>query len=292
MAEDFTIRYKRYDAVDPRLGRHVRHDSRSLSYLYPETADPKTLTSVRHERHIPTLDQGDLGSCTGNAATGNLGTAAFWDQGEQVLSATDADADETYAVGVYSDATKIDPYSGTYPPTDTGSDGLSVAKVLKNRGIISGYQHATSLNAALNALASQPVIIGVEWRNDMFDPDKDGRIHITGAVAGGHEIVLDELDVENERVWIHNSWGDSWGVDGRAYLTWDDFGTLLKADGDVTIFTPITEPAPVPTPPTPDPTPTPDPVDPTPTPVDPTLWSKIVEALQAFIDALKKILDL
>jgi hypothetical protein len=66
-------------------------------------------------------------------------------------------------------------------------------------------------------------------------------------VVGGHEICLDELDVENELVWVHNSWGEDWGVEGRAALHWDDLGELLADDGDCTIFTPLTEPAPVPT---------------------------------------------
>lgn len=245
--DGYTISRKIYQPIDRRLGRNVRHDSRSLMFQV-KAQDVSTLKSVRHERHIPTLDQGQLGSCTGNAATGALGSQPFWPEGLAVLNPTDAEVDETYAVNVYSDATKVDPYQGTYPLTDTGSDGLSVAQVLKTRGLISGYVHATSLEAALTALSQTPVIAGVEWRNDMFNPDADGRIHITGDVAGGHEIVLDELDVENKRVWIHNSWGDGWGVEGRAYFTWDDFSTLLSRAGDVTQFVPVSQPAPTPEP--------------------------------------------
>ena len=44
-----------------RLGRHVRHDPRSLRYLYP-AREVSGLVSVRHQRYIPVLDQGDLGS--------------------------------------------------------------------------------------------------------------------------------------------------------------------------------------------------------------------------------------
>jgi hypothetical protein len=238
---------KRYHLDDPRLGRHVNHDSRSLRFLV-RAEEPFTLTSVRHKAYIPTLDQGNLGSCTGNAGTMALATGLFWDTlPSDTLSIMDADVDEAFAVGVYSDATKIDPWDGAYPPTDTGSDGLSIAKVLKTRGLISGYLHATSLEATLTALEWKPVIVGTEWRNDMFNPDSEGRLHITGKVAGGHEYCLDELDVENQRVWMHNSWGTGWGRTGRAWLTWADLATLLAADGDCTVFVPIDEPAPVPT---------------------------------------------
>lgn len=248
---DYTIRVRLYDPSDLRLGRHVRHDSRSLQYQYPE-ADARTLVSKKHLSFIPVLDQGNLGSCTGNAAVKAMSYDPLWSSGGlEFLSPDNGDGDEDIAISVYSDATKIDSWDGEYPPTDTGSDGLSVAKVLKNRGLISGYQHATSMNALLNALQDQSVIVGTEWRNNMFYPDSDGRLHITGSVAGGHEYCLDQIDVENERVWVQNSWGNSWGVNGRAYLTWDDMTTLLSADGDCTIFTPLTAPAPTPTPPAP-----------------------------------------
>ena len=234
--------------TDPRLGRHIRHDPRSWNFAFT-AADVSTLSSKRHTSQIPTLDQGHLGSCTGNAATKCLSYAPFWSEPEvQKVLGTDEKADEQYAVGVYSDATKLDNYPGAYPPQDTGSDGLSVATVLKNRGIISGYQHAFSLEALLTALSQQPVIVGTRWHQDMFNPAADGKLAITGAVAGGHEYCLDEIDVANKRVWLQNSWGDGWGQQGRAYLTWDDMRTLLADSGDCTIFAPLGSPPPPPPP--------------------------------------------
>jgi hypothetical protein len=233
---------------DPRLGRHVRHDPRSWNYAFT-AVDVNTLSSKRHQSQIPTLDQGQLGSCTGNASTKCLSYDPFWGTPEvQKVLGMDEKADEDYAVSVYSDATKIDDYPGAYPPQDTGSDGLSVAKVLKTRGLISGYQHAFSLEALLTALAKQPVIVGTRWHQDMFNPGTDGRLKITGDVAGGHEYCLDEIDVDNKRVWLQNSWGETWGKKGRAYLIWDDMKTLLAASGDCTIFAPLGSPPPPPPP--------------------------------------------
>lgn len=239
-----------------RLGRHVKHDPRSLAYQV--VAGPRgALVSVRHERYIPVLDQGGLGACTGNAAEGAAGSGEIFPAIPVTVPARptgDADADETQAVALYSRATQLDDYDGTYPPTDTGSDGLSVAKAAKEAGLISGYTHATSLDAALTALAAGPVIAGINWYSSFDEPDQDGRISIgRGAyVRGGHEICLDELDVENRLIGFTNSWGESWGKAGRAFIGWDDFERLLDEDGDVTAFVPVTEPAPTPTP-TPDP---------------------------------------
>lgn len=236
-----------------RLGRHVRHDPRSLAYLYPahKVGD---LVSVRHTRHIPVLDQGDLGSCTGNAAEGAIGTGALLDAiplaNQDRPSTVNPVLDEQQAIQLYSAATALDDYDGEYPPEDTGSDGLSVAKAAQRAGLISGYTHCTSLDAALKALSQQPVIAGINWYSSFDAPDADGVIAISksATVRGGHEICLDELDVERKRVGFTNSWGTSWGAAGRAYVSWDDFGRLLDEKGDVTVFTPVSEPAPQPAP--------------------------------------------
>jgi hypothetical protein len=251
----YTRRIEEHAPTHPlagRLGRHVRHDPRSLRYQVA-AAPLGDLKSVRHQRYIPVLDQGDLGSCTGNAAVGAVGTGALF----QALagrpgcpSENDAAADEKQAVSIYSAATQLDDYAGGYPPTDTGSDGLSAAKACQQAGLISGYTHATSLQAALTALAAQPVITGVNWYDSFDQPASDGLIKISkrASVRGGHEFVLDELDVQNKRVWLTNSWSLDWGLNGRAFLGWSDFERLLGEDGDVTAFTPVTAPAPQPTP--------------------------------------------
>jgi hypothetical protein len=235
-----------------RLGRHVRHDPRSLSFQVTAKA-LGALTSVRHQRFIPVLDQGDTGSCTGNAALGAVGTGGLFTAlagNPGCPSETDAAKDELDAVVLYSAATKLDDVWGTYPPDDTGSSGLAVAKAAKNKGLISGYRHATSLEAALTALAAQPVIAGINWYDSFDEPADSGLIAIADRadVRGGHEICLDELDAENQVVWFTNSWSESWGQSGRACIGWDDFGRLLDEQGDVTAFTPLTQPAPTPTP--------------------------------------------
>lgn len=236
-----TVHYERIPSTDPRLNRHVRHDERSKRY--PFNTAGLSITSVRHTRRIPVLDQGNLGSCTGNAGVGCLGTEPFYDgvARHYVL-------DESGAVALYSDATRADDYPGQYPPTDTGSDGLTIAKVLTAAGEISGFTHTFSRDDALKALGVTPVICGTVWYQSMLTPAADGRLTVDKAsgVAGGHEYVLDEVDAEHQRVWLTNSWGTGWGVSGRAYMTFADFGTLLAQQGDVTVFVPLSAPAPTP----------------------------------------------
>lgn len=248
VATDYNLDLGVFVRHDPRLGRNVNHDSRSRSFAV-EAAPVAELASVRHQAHIETLDQGQLGSCTGDAAVLCVSMGGLWTAPVAgALASTGTAANQEYAVGVYSDATRLDPFPGSYLPTDTGSDGLSVAKVLTARELISGYRHAFGLQQALTALAGTAVIVGTSWRAAMTMPDRTGRIIPAGRVEGGHEYCLDELDVENQRVWMHNSWGPGWGVEGRAWLAWDDLGTLLDDRGDVTVFVPATDLPPQPLP--------------------------------------------
>lgn len=261
---DYLIEYRRiewrpFSAVDPRpLNRHVRHDSRSKAYAYPER-DPATLMKVDWTGHIGVLDQGNTGSCTGNAATGNAGTTPFWETLVTKLAAGLV-LDETYARDtLYHLATTYDSFDGTYPPTDTGSDGLSVAKAAQSQGLINGYQHALSMDAALAALQRGPVITGVNWYDGFDSPDANGLVHKTGSVRGGHEFVVVGYDPATKLVKARNSWGTGYGVGGYFYFSDTDWAALLAEQGDVTVFVPLNQPVPAPTPvPPPGPTPTPD----------------------------------
>ncbi len=245
-----TIVRERIPSRDPRLGRHVNHDSESRRYAWRSPHPGRRLPSVRHRRRIPVLDQGNLGSCTGNAGIGALGTDPFY---ATVPVSPTYSLDEAGAQCLYSYATRIDDYPGEWPPDDSGSDGLSIAKALTAAGEIAGYQWAFTVADALDALQHGPVITGVNWYTDSFDPDPvTGIVSIGGSLAGGHEFVVDEYDAARNLVGATNSWGTGWGLAGRFYLTVGDWATLLGRQSDVTVFVPLTQPAPTPTPAPPD----------------------------------------
>lgn len=224
------------------LGRNVRHDPRSLAYRIQPTGP---IASATWTRHIPILDQGQIGSCTGNAGTGLLGTDGLW---QTLTTAGQATLDENYAVQLYSDATKIDNAPGTYPPTDTGSDGLSIAQVLKARGLIAGYTHITSLAAAHTAIQTGPFMTGVNWYENFFTPDASNVITIGGNIAGGHEFEIVAYDAVKGLWKFANSWNTSWGDNGYAYMTDATYARLLAEQGDATVLVPSNQPAPTPTP--------------------------------------------
>jgi hypothetical protein len=236
-----------------RLGRHIRWDSRSLAYAIQPTGVSQTKI---WDRKIPILDQGNLGSCTGNATVGVLGTEGVF---EHLSAAQQQSLNEDEAVKLYSAATKIDDAPGTYPPTDTGSDGLSVAKAAQQAGYLSGYQHITSVDAAKTAILSGPFIVGTNWLSGMDSPDSSGLVHVKGSIRGGHEYECFGFDASADVWHFCNSWGESWGDAGRFMYSSADFAKLLAQQGDATTFVPISQPAPTPTPPIPTPTPNPAP---------------------------------
>jgi len=232
-----------------RLGRHINHDPRSRNFAF--TA-PTPIVTTTHMRFMPILDQGSVGSCTGNATVGALGTTPLW----EVLPAR-TPLTEAEALILYSDATKIDSAVGSYPPDDTGSDGLSVAKVALRRGLISAYAHAFTLQDALSALMTGPVITGVGWYEGFDSPDANGLVAISGNVRGGHEFVVYAVDATAKTVTAANSWGTSYGKEGCFTFSWDTWQRLMDEQGDVTVLLPLKAPDPIPAPVPPAPTPVP-----------------------------------
>lgn len=217
------------------LGRHIEHDP--LSFDFP-AAQATKVKSVMHARHGSVFNQGNIGSCTGNAMAGLLMTDPIWVPGRELT--------EEDALAIYELGTKLDGFPGDYPPDDTGSSGLGVARAARKMGEIKTYRHAFGIDQALRALTLRPTISGVPWYSGFDEPDADGLVQISGSIRGGHEFVQVGIDVDNWLVWNDNSWDTSWGVTGPEgafadgvtpggmfCFTFDTWAALLKQQGDV-----------------------------------------------------------
>ena len=209
-----------------RLGRHVEHDPQSRAFL----AGTAAIKTVSFKRHGQAFDQGELGSCTGNATAGVLMTDPLWVQGRNLT--------EKDAVALYKVATKLDNIAGNYPPNDTGSSGIAVMKAALKAKYITGYAHTFSLDHLLGSLVLRPGILGINWYTSFDAPKPDGECPLTASakIRGGHEVQLFGIDAKKERVWCYNSWGPTWGgrKNGTFYFSWKTLKRLLGEQGDAT----------------------------------------------------------
>lgn len=213
------------------LGRHVQHDPASRGFMARMVSIPRT---VLWAHNAPVLNQGNIGSCTGQAMAQCLNTEKF------NSSRKGAYLTEDDAIGLYSTASFLDNIEGGYLPTDTGSTGLAVAKAAQQRGFITSYSHAFGFDQMIASLQASPVIVGTNWYKSFYEPDSKGVITFDGGTAmGGHEYLVLGVDMEEKFVTCLNSWGPEWSTQGRFRVSFEDFTRLLSEDGDVCVPTPL-----------------------------------------------------
>jgi hypothetical protein len=81
-------------------------------------------------------------------------------------------------------------------------------------------------------LLKGPVLVGTNWYSGMFTPDpKSGRIKPTGSNEGGHEYMIRGYNRKTGLVRVTNSWGETWGQRGEAWLSMDDLCDLVFNQG-------------------------------------------------------------
>jgi len=213
------------------LGRHLNHDPRSRLFRIAPAA---SLRPVAHHRLVGVYDQGNLGSCVAHAGKGVLSTRPF----------TRRFNSERGIIRTYSTLTRMDDVPGSYPPDDTGSDGLSFAKLALTKRWCSRYEHAFGIEDHLHGLQTVAAMVGTVWLDGMDRPDDDGRVRPVGSERGGHEYECfgwewrgaTRNDTE-DRLWFWQSWGQ-WALAGRFYITVRDFADLLAQQGDSTFLMP------------------------------------------------------
>lgn len=242
MTEELVVLKNGEVTRDRRLDRIHQIDLRSLNYSVadaltaPYHQTPRSRTWTLRD----SLDQGQEGSCVGHGWAHELAATPI-----PVPNMT-----HEYAVEkIYWEAQKIDDWEGgSYPDADPRYEGTSVlagAKICQSLGFIDEYRWALSLDDLVLALGHLgPAVIGVEWFEGMFDTDEKGFIHPTGRRSGGHCLCIigvamyrnrdRSIDYTRSYFILQNSWGPSWGKNGRCYLTLAEM-MVLWPSGDFCI---------------------------------------------------------
>jgi hypothetical protein len=215
--------------TQPGMGRGlVNHDERSKGYRAVELVD-KTKPHTHTWRRPGAWDQGHTSQCVAYTGKGILNSQAL---SKLVPYRKRIGLDPAV---LYTGAQELDEWPGE---AYDGTSGLGLCRYLKRQGTINEYRWCFGLDDVLLTLSwLGPVGIGIQWREEMWETDLDGYIHAEGDTVGGHEVELTAIDTHEKRVTLTNSWGHGWGIDGKAHLSWDDLGKLLKEDGDAFIIT-------------------------------------------------------
>jgi hypothetical protein len=136
-------------------------------------------------------------------------------------------------VDLYRECQIRDPWPGTNYP---GTSVRTAAKILQELGVVREYRWANnSEEVAQTLLNLGPMVVGTKWTQDMAMPKPNGRIRPTGSSLGGHAYLLNGVDYNKKLFRIKNSWGREWGRDGYAFISFEDFDSLLSMGGEACI---------------------------------------------------------
>lgn len=212
------------------LGRKFSKDDRDKNYLIQNllTATPKAATSVYWNDNEWWGNQGNTPQCVGYAW-------AHWIEDGPITHGGVAPI--VNPTTIYKEAQKVDEWIGE---NYNGTSVRGAAKYLKSQNKISAYYWAFDLNTLINAvLTLGPVVVGTNWYYNMFYPDKNGLIKVSGYLAGGHAYVINGVDTVKKQFRIKNSWGKTWGQQGHAYISFNDMSRLIREQGEICLATEV-----------------------------------------------------
>lgn len=213
----------------PAFGRLPAVDVRDRNFpmrlILEATAVPPTPRSY-HWASAGLFDQGNEGICV----------AAAWKQflmGSPLRTKGGRTMQEWYDLFILADEWTQNDNDNVFP-RNFGTSVRAGAKVLSSLGHILEYRWAeNSEDARLWVGWKSPLVGGFNWYTGMMDTDSKQYIHPTGSVEGGHAIYICGYSLKRDAFRIRNSWGDSFGYRGFAWLHREDFEQLLAEDGEV-----------------------------------------------------------
>lgn len=231
----------------PVLDYRPRHDERSRAYRI-SAPDPALLRQSRFwTPGAVVTDQGSEGACVGHGVVNEamaspvrvpFPRSTFIAVDGQFMREADYVAQQ-----VYRRAQQIDEWEGEQYD---GTSVLAGMKVGRERGWWRSFGWAFNLSELRAGLESGPVIVGVEWREAMYEAP-DGVVTVDGPVAGGHCLVITGYTRHHRIIggpayrW-RNSWGGAtspgggYGLNGSAYIAAADLDRVLfQAGGEAAV---------------------------------------------------------
>lgn len=221
--------------MERKLDWKSEHDERSREYDIRSVlrAGVKPVLKMWDEGVV--LDQGNEGACVGFGWMGEFLSQPVAPNPQPSRVAT-----QQYANNIYETAKTIDEFPGE---NYEGTSVLAGAKVMQARGFIKSYRWAFSIEDIRDAIIQEgPVVIGIPWRDGMYETDANGIVKVAGKLVGGHCLVITGYDpamkIGNRKYEVYrwrNSWGSSYGINGSGYIKANDLAKLLKGVGEACV---------------------------------------------------------
>lgn len=226
------------------MGRMHATDPRDLRFAMARVVLPMKAPKPRtYPYHLgATLDQGSTPQCVGYSNRHKLAAAPI-----MVVPGRGLSAFECYVGAQRNDEWPGEAYEGT--------SVRGAFKFLASLGYIKNYVWATTVLECHNFIHDGwgTIVVGTDWYDAMFEPDRKGFVVPDGQLAGGHAYHLfwsvaigsagDKVtdlanaDPTRSELWFQNSWGTNWGIKlngqyGCFKMTWEAFQSLLDAQGE------------------------------------------------------------
>jgi len=178
------------------------------------------------DKDVP-LDQGREGACTGFSLSTEL-----------AASPVNVDVNNAFALELYQAARRIDAAAGRH--WGSGASILATALALKNDyKLITEFRWAFGIEQVIDTIISKgPVVLGLNWYFDMYSPNAENVIEVSGELSGRHAIAaIGYLHKDGGYLALMNTWGPGYGAKGIGYLKIADATRLLAEDGEACIIT-------------------------------------------------------
>ncbi len=211
---------------DRGLGRLRHQDPRDLMHL----ARPHLMKVKRHLEPYPMYEHGDIlaqgatGTCVGHGVTAweNAKPKGFRRQ-----------QDHEFAVQLYVDATKIDPFPKNDGNLQSGTTVRAGLRIAVMRGYAKEFVRIATVEEfdAWMGSGFGGIVVGSSWLHSMDNVSNDGftPVDLSSGERGGHCYFFYGKDRSESR-WYQNSWGTGFGRDGTGYFTDRGFRALFHYD--------------------------------------------------------------